>query len=115
MATRIHSAIYNHRLDTVGIAGFSHDFGTLQGKHSAVASTFDAFGSLKPGLLSGMQFIIGLVFPWVLKLPTGFRKLVNKLNVHMGEIAQELLENTRKESEGESKTEDKSIIGLLSE
>ncbi|EPS95222.1 hypothetical protein FOMPIDRAFT_87477 [Fomitopsis schrenkii] len=104
----------NHvSLDTVGIAGFSHDFGTLQGKHSAVASTFDAFGSLKPGLLGGVQFIIGLVFPWVLKLPTGFRKLVNRLNVHMGEIAQELLENTRKESEGESKTEDKSIIGLL--
>lgn len=61
-----------------------------------------------------MQFIIGMVFPWVLKLPTGFRMLVDRLNVHMSEIAQELLENTRKESEGLSKTEDKSIIGLLS-
>ncbi|KZT67044.1 cytochrome P450 [Daedalea quercina L-15889] len=104
----------NHvSLDTIGIAGFSHDFGTLHGKHSTVASTFDAFGTLKPTLLGGMQFIIGLVFPWVLKIPTPFRKLVNKLNTHMGEIAQELLENTRKESEGESKTEEKSIIGLL--
>ncbi|KAH9928825.1 cytochrome P450 [Fomitopsis serialis] len=104
----------NHvSLDTIGIAGFSHDFGTLQGKHSTVANTFDAFGTLKPSLLGGMQFAIGMVFPWVLKIPTGFRRLVNKLNENMGEIAQELLENTRKESEGESKAEEKSIIGLL--
>ncbi|TFY68884.1 hypothetical protein EVJ58_g742 [Rhodofomes roseus] len=104
----------NHvSLDTIGIAGFSHDFGTLHGKHSEVASTFDAFGTLKPTLIGGVQFIIGLVFPWILKIPTPFRRLVNKLNANMGEIAQELLENTRKESQGESKKEEKSIIGLL--
>ncbi|KAH9928830.1 cytochrome P450 [Fomitopsis serialis] len=101
-------------LDTIGIAGFSHDFGTLLGKPSAVAATFNDFANLKPSLLGGaMQFVVGGVFPWVLKLPTDFRKLVDRLNAGMGEIAQELLENSRKESEGEIKTEDKSIIGLL--
>lgn len=61
-----------------------------------------------------MQFILGWVFPWILELPIGFGKLINTLNLHMGEIAQEVLVNTRKESEGFDKTGDKSIIGLLS-
>ncbi|TFY51287.1 hypothetical protein EVJ58_g10649 [Rhodofomes roseus] len=101
-------------LDTIGIAGFSHDFGTLLGKPSAVANTFNDFANLKPSLLGGaMQFVVGMVFPWVTKLPTDFRKLIDRLNEGMGEIAEELLENSRKESEGKIKTEDKSIIGLL--
>jgi len=104
----------NHvSLDSVGIAGFSHDFGTLHGKHSTVAHVFDAFTNTKPSLLGAATFTLGLVFPVMTKIPTAMRRLIRQLNFSMGEIADELLANTRKESAGEVKTEDKSIIGLL--
>jgi hypothetical protein len=36
----------NHiSLDTIGIAGFSHDFGSLDGKRASVTEVFDAFGN----------------------------------------------------------------------
>ncbi|KAF9802484.1 hypothetical protein IEO21_09893 [Rhodonia placenta] len=102
------------RLDSIGIAGFSHDFGTLHGKHSTVAETFDSFSSLKPTLIGVAVFIVGLAFPRVMmRIPTAFRMLVKQLNASMAEVADDLLANTRKESEGEDKAEDKSIIGLL--
>jgi len=47
------------------------------------------------------------------KIPTAFRRLVHQLNASMGEISKDLLENSRKASEGESKTDNKSVIGLL--
>ncbi|CCL99011.1 uncharacterized protein FIBRA_01019 [Fibroporia radiculosa] len=103
----------NVSLDSVGIAGFSYDFGTLHGKYSAVADSFASFGTLKPTLLGAVTFIVGLALPILTKIPTDFRILVKRLNASMGEIADELLANMRKESEGEVKTEDKSIIGLL--
>ncbi|OSX60761.1 hypothetical protein POSPLADRAFT_1075248 [Postia placenta MAD-698-R-SB12] len=105
----------NHvSLDSIGIAGFSHDFGTLHGKHSTVAETFDSFSSLKPTLIGVAVFIVGLAFPRVMmRIPTAFRMLVKQLNASMSEVADDLLANTRKESEGEDKAEDKSIIGLL--
>ncbi|PCH41705.1 cytochrome P450 [Wolfiporia cocos MD-104 SS10] len=106
----------NHvSLDSVGIAGFSHDFGILHGKQPLVATTFDSFGHLKPSILSSLTFILGLAIPALTKIPTTFRRLIRQLNSSMGEIADELLNNMRKESEGEGneKGGDRSIIGLL--
>ncbi|KAI0730033.1 cytochrome P450 [Fomitopsis betulina] len=104
----------NVSLDTIGIAGFSHDFGTLVGRQSAVASTFAAFADTKPSLLGGgMQFVIGLVFPWVLSLPTDFRRLVDRLHGSVARIARDLVENANRESAGLVTTEDKSLISVL--
>ncbi|THH01154.1 hypothetical protein EW145_g6961, partial [Phellinidium pouzarii] len=33
-------------LDSIGLAGFGHDFGALEGRHSDVAEMFDSFSSL---------------------------------------------------------------------
>ncbi|KZT67557.1 cytochrome P450 [Daedalea quercina L-15889] len=108
--------MHNVSLDSIGITGFSHDFGTLVGKPSAIAEAMDDLVNLKSGLMGGaMLAIVGLVFPWVLKLPSAPLRLVNKINVSMGKIAQELLEDTRKEGEGQSNMEDRSIIDLLIE
>ncbi|PCH41707.1 cytochrome P450 [Wolfiporia cocos MD-104 SS10] len=106
----------NHvSLDSVGIAGFSHDFGTLHGKQPLVATTFDSFGHLKPSILSSLTIILGLAIPALTKIPTAFGRLIKQLNNSMGEIADELLNDMRKESEGEGneKGGDRSIIGLL--
>ncbi|RDX44734.1 cytochrome P450 [Lentinus brumalis] len=106
----------NHvSLDSIGIAGFSHDFGSLEGKRAAVAEVFDAMGRLKPSPITAIVILFGNALPILWRLPTETRKLQTKLNRAMEEIAVPLLENTRKEMRGlgEKGKEEKSIIGLL--
>lgn len=108
----------NHvSLDSVGVAGFSHDFGSLEGKYSAVAEVFDAMGRLKPSPVTALVILFGNTFPFLWRLPTETRRLQRKLNQSMEEIAVPLLESTRREMRGlgEKGKEEKSIIGLLSE
>ena len=62
-----------------------------------------------------MQFVIGLVFPWVLSLPSAFRKLVDRLHASVADIARDLVENANKERAGLVTTEDKSLMGVLRE
>lgn len=105
------------RLDTIGIAGFSHDFGSLDGKHNSVTEVFGLLSTDTRGETLHMLFVmLAMTFPSLLKLPTPHSKLVAKLNDTMGEISNALLTRSRKEKEagtlGES--EEKSIIGLLS-
>jgi len=112
-------------LDSIGIAGFSHDFNSLAGQASSVSDLFDTFAGLKPppttliskilAPLSLIIFLIGTVFPPVLSLPTERSKLMMKLKKDTAAIADILLEKTRKEKElGLDEKGDKSIIGLLS-
>lgn len=106
----------NHvSLDSIGIAGFSHDFGSLEGKYSAVAEVFDAMGHVKPGIVTAAALFFGHIFPFLWRLPTETRRLQLKLNRCMEDIAVPLLENTRREMQGlgEKGKEEKSIIGLL--
>ncbi|KAH7923529.1 cytochrome P450 [Leucogyrophana mollusca] len=106
----------NHiSLDTIGIAGFSHDFGSLDGKHADVTEVFDSFSSAKPSPLFAVFLLLAPVLPWLVKLPNPRTQLVRKLNASMGAISNQLLARTRKEKE-EGVTEiheEKSIIGLL--
>ena len=102
-------------LDSIGIAGFSYDFGTLDGKTAAVASIFEKFQNLKPSLWNLFMILLGSAIPILTHVPTGQRVLAKRLNMTLGKIGDELLENMRKEKAGAAKTEDKSIIGLLRE
>ncbi|KAG1729407.1 cytochrome P450 [Suillus lakei] len=89
----------NHvSLDTIGIAGFSHDFGSLDGKHASVTEVFDTFGN-NPKASAENQRI----------------NLTKKLNATMGEISNDLLLRSRREKDVNVKDaeEEKSIIGLL--
>lgn len=108
----------NHvSLDAIGIAGFGHDFGTLDGKYPAIVEVFDALGSSHSiGIFAPLLQLITPILPWLMKLPTRRNKLMAKLRQAMSDIADELLARTRKEKEGrisEEKSEEKSIIGLL--
>ena len=104
-------------MDTIGIAGFSHDFGTLDGKHSTVAQVFSALGN-NPGTsaFNRILTLLAQVFPIIVKIPTKRRVLTNKLNTAMSEISSDLLIRSRREKDmGVSDTEaGKSIMGLLS-
>ncbi|OBZ71957.1 Secologanin synthase [Grifola frondosa] len=105
-------ASFVNRLDSIGIAGFSHDFGSLDGKKSAVATVFETFGTLKPSVLTKFILLFSQTFPILFRIPTPLSRLERQLNSSTQGIADELLENTRKESYG-TNTAEKSIIGVL--
>ncbi|KAG8218156.1 cytochrome P450 [Butyriboletus roseoflavus] len=103
-------------LDTIGIAGFSHDFGALDGKHASVTEVFDALNSSSSASALNVGLILlAQVFPFLTDIPTPRGKLVSKLNTAMEEISNDLLARTRKELDigttGDKK--EKSVIGLL--
>ncbi|KIJ28906.1 hypothetical protein M422DRAFT_215237 [Sphaerobolus stellatus SS14] len=96
-------------LDTIGVAGFSHDFGTLQGQHSVVAETFDSFTRVQNKPPSYRSLIMSLfvpVLPFLLKLPGNPRlRSVKKLHKATGEVADDLLKRMRDEKAAKSSKE----------
>jgi len=103
-------------LDSIGIAGFSHNFGSLEGKRSVVTETFDAFADLKPSVFEKIVLLLAFVFPVLTRIPFTRQRLNVRFNKNLGEIAEQVLSNSRREKQGNAdvtKSEDKSIIGLL--
>ncbi|EIW82619.1 cytochrome P450 [Coniophora puteana RWD-64-598 SS2] len=88
----------NHvSLGSIGIAGFSHNFGALYGKQCDVADIFDEFVEKQPLMVHKTALLLGLVFPFIIKLPTGRMQLFRKLNAALGGAAKELVERMRQE------------------
>lgn len=116
-----HQRLYIHSkptcsLDTIGIAGFSHDFASLKGERSVVATAFEEMNNTKPSPIFNYLFVFAHLFPGILNLPNPRTKLSKMLNDSMGVISTQLFAKTKKEMEeglveGE---QDKSIIGTLS-
>ncbi|EIW82626.1 cytochrome P450 [Coniophora puteana RWD-64-598 SS2] len=101
-------------LDSIGIAGFSHDFGTLDGKHSDVAEMFDKFSSNPPSFVFKIGLTLGLLFPSLMKLPSKRMQLNRELNTALGGAASNFMQRMRQEKLGLTPgQEDKSVIGLL--
>ncbi|KAG1882722.1 cytochrome P450, partial [Suillus subluteus] len=107
----------NHiSLDTIGIAGFSHDFGSLDGKQASVTEVFDTFGNNRKGsAVNHIFFLLASAFPIMMKIPTKRTNLMKKLSVAMAEISNDLLIRNRREKDinVSERDEEKSIIGLL--
>ncbi|OAX36033.1 cytochrome P450 [Rhizopogon vinicolor AM-OR11-026] len=104
-------------LDTIGIAGFSHDFGSLDRKHSSVTDMFDTFSNnSRASTVNQFLFLLAQVFPVVTKFPTKRTKLIEKLNVIMAEISNDLLLRDHREKEANvSKTKQESIYTVKAE
>ncbi|KAG1849944.1 cytochrome P450 [Suillus subalutaceus] len=107
----------NHiSLDSIGIAGFSHDFGSLDGKRASVTEVFDTFGNnQKASAVNHVLLLLASAFPIITKIPNKRRNLVKKLGVVMEEISNDLLIRSRREKDVNmsGKDEEKSIIGSL--
>ncbi|KAI6037500.1 cytochrome P450 [Pisolithus marmoratus] len=100
-------------LDSFGIAGFSYDFGSLDGKPNSMISVLDAFGAPFPqNLLDNSVLLLSTVFPIVMNVPTSRGKLFDKLRAQMSEICDIIIDNAAQENEGAS-DKDVSTIGLL--
>ncbi|KAF7351430.1 Cytochrome P450 [Mycena sanguinolenta] len=107
--SRFRNGRMNHiSLDTIGLAGFAHDFGTLSGKMSTIAKAFDEIGS-KPSFLDTVSFILSLIIPFLSMgvIPTARGSLLNQLTKEMRALGDKFLETTS------DVTTDKSVIGLL--
>lgn len=100
-------------LDSIGIAGFSHDFGSLDGKPCTVADAFENLSTGKSSVLESIMFLLSVIFPFLRNLPTERRKKLLELSRSLREIADILLERNKKA--GVDVDDEKSIIGLLSE
>ncbi|KAF9040790.1 cytochrome P450 [Panaeolus papilionaceus] len=101
-------------LDSIGIAGFGHNFHAIEGHESPVVEVFESFGSTDTSIISQLVFFLGPVFPMLQKLPTKRNRMFKRLRTTIRGISDELLERNRREKAGLSTGEtDKSIIGLL--
>jgi cytochrome P450 len=103
-------------LDTIGIAGFSHDFGSLDGKRASVTDALDTFGANQQvSAVNQILMLLASAFPIIFKIPTKRTNLLKKLSVIMGEISNDLLIRSRREKDiNMSETDkEKSVIGLL--
>ncbi len=109
----------NHvSLDSIGIAGFSHDFGALTGEHSEIMDILDAFGAVDVSSFSDLLFLLTPMFPMLSRVPSERGRMRKRLHEIMGEIAEELFKRTAQEKEmtGDFKySPGQSIIGALSE
>ncbi|KAI6152769.1 cytochrome P450 [Pisolithus thermaeus] len=106
----------NHiSLDSIGLACFSHDFGSLDGKPAPVAEAFDtvASSSMRSAVDIGL-FLLSEVFPFLAYLPTPRIKSLLEMRRTMEDISKKLLARIKKEKEGilDGK-EESSIIGML--
>ncbi|KAM6500078.1 Cytochrome P450 [Amanita muscaria] len=97
-------------LDSIGIAGFGHDFGSLDGLESPVTEAFDA-------VLDDTSFriliLIGSFLPQLLNIPFARAKILRRLRKAFSDIAKVLLEKSLKEKESSDAEKDRSILGLL--
>ncbi|KAI6154194.1 cytochrome P450 [Pisolithus tinctorius] len=103
----------NHvSLDTIGLAGFSHDFGSLDGKTTRVVEVFDTFAG------STMNFpliLLAQVFHLLLYVPTARGDLFGDMSQTLADISRKFMERSKEEKEAGivDGKDDKSIIGVL--
>ncbi|KAJ7572020.1 cytochrome P450 [Mycena floridula] len=105
-------------MDIIGLAGFSHNFGTLEGKKPLIATALKGFGdSLDNGpMFSSFIWTFISMFPSLLKLPLFRSPLARDLKRALNIVGDDLLERVKKERDIQGKgLADKSIIGALSE
>ncbi|KAG6839924.1 hypothetical protein C0991_010334 [Blastosporella zonata] len=86
-------------LDSIGIAGFSHDFESLSGRTSQVADAFGAFGSSTRAFLVDISLILSPIFPWLLELPGRRKTILKNLSVMFSQIAEDLVKKAKNEME----------------
>ncbi|KAL4079875.1 cytochrome P450 [Scleroderma yunnanense] len=86
-------------LDSIGLAGFSHNFATLEGNKSPVSLALEAFGASKSSSASMDLFLLIQRFPILFSLPTYNNGLLNELYKATADISKTLFEKAKSEKE----------------
>lgn len=100
------------RLDTIGMAGFSHDFESLKGKSPPVVSALASFGGVQSSSPSVLIFFSARMFPPIFRIPTQRLRTIQRIVSSIGNVTTGLIESARDEK-GADASADKSIIGTL--
>ncbi|KAI5981584.1 cytochrome P450 [Pisolithus albus] len=81
-------------LDAFGIAGFSYDFNSLNGKPNAMISVLDSFAAGMPqSAFSVAVSVLILVFPIASNIPTQRNQMFDRLHKRMTELCDALIDN----------------------
>jgi hypothetical protein len=102
-------------LDSIGIAGFSHDFRYLDGQRSPATAAFEELLITEMSFLAQAVSIFSFTFPFIQNVPTHRMRLFQELRRSLSVITERLLADTCGAREGSVADEqtDKSVIGLL--
>ncbi|EJU03026.1 cytochrome P450 [Dacryopinax primogenitus] len=84
-------------LDTIGLTGFSYDFGTLRGERPPVVDVLATFGTKKVDFLSALTFLLIQTVPQVLNIPSPRNKLFTALNDSMSDVVRKVLAKVKEE------------------
>ncbi|KAI6103762.1 cytochrome P450 [Pisolithus croceorrhizus] len=107
----------NHiSLDTIGMAGFSHEFGSLDGKPATIQKVFSAFDtSAKQSFIDIAVVLFAEVFPVFSYIPVSCVQSLSDMQATLSGVAKKLLDRMEKEKKDGviDGKEDKSIIGVL--
>ncbi|TFK20912.1 cytochrome P450 [Coprinopsis marcescibilis] len=111
----IQSWASRYALDNIGIAGFGYDFGSLDGNRPAVMDYFNALKSPEDaGVLSRILFLMGSIFPSLLRIPTEASLLLTGIKGSLKHVAEDMMSKAKHQIKtGLEKELEKSIIGLL--
>lgn len=99
--------------DTIGAAGFGHEFGSLEGRQSDVKDVFETFGVSPPRGLSLILPLLGPVLPLLQVIPNERKRLTKRLNNAMAAISSVLLQRGRKEKELGASEVGRTMMGTL--
>jgi cytochrome P450 len=98
-------------LDSIGLAGFSHDFESLAGKRNDIVDSFDQMAEKGVDPLDVFLVLLSPAFPILHRIPTKRHRIVNRMNSACGVLARRLLQDNRTEKDADRG--DRSIMGLL--
>ncbi|KAJ7983168.1 cytochrome P450 [Mycena polygramma] len=97
-------------LDSLGVAGFGHDFESLNGNYCIVTAAFYALGAPDTNSPADIIFRLASTYPLLRGIPTARNRIIRDFQSYMRRIAGDMLERkARKECTGE----DNSILGSL--
>ncbi|KZT57219.1 cytochrome P450 [Calocera cornea HHB12733] len=84
-------------LDTIGLTGFSYDFGTLRGERPPVVDVLSSFGARPVDFLSALTFLLVQTIPQVMNIPSPRNKLFTALNDSMSEVVNKVFAKMKEE------------------
>jgi hypothetical protein len=97
-------------LDSLGAAGFGHDFQSLMGDYCLVTAAFYTLRAPGTNSPSDIIFRLASTMPVLRNIYTAKNRIMNDFQACMSRIASDILERNARKGE----TEDKSVLGLLS-
>ncbi|KAJ7683519.1 cytochrome P450 [Mycena rosella] len=96
-------------LDSLSVAGFSHNFESLNGNYCIITAVFYALRAPSTSSVSDIIFRLAAYWPIFRNIPTAKNRVINDFQVSMSRISKDVLErNTRKRGDT-----DDSLLGLL--